>query len=171
MSLCCEYPFPPSPAMRRYLSLSKRNSSALEPVTEKEYAHDNDGASVVTGTEGNTSTAALLTPSAPLPPPNLKVKRLDYYYSRWSKSWKYKNMGEKVTPEMAPVGAHSAGNDPWQGYCFVVIRTLSRKDEEPTLQVVLKSPYLVTACKAVIQEVPGISWNADPLQVSVLRGL
>lgn len=25
-----------------------------------------------------------------LPVPNLKVKRVDNYYSRWSKSWKYR---------------------------------------------------------------------------------
>lgn len=155
--------------MRRYLSLSKRNST-LGSVSEKGY--DEDTASNVDVAEGSSSTATLLTPSAPLPPPNVKVKRLDYYYSRWSKSWKYKNMGEKVTPEMAPIGGTtSSGNDPWQGYCFVVIRTISRKEEEPTFQVVLKSPYLITACKDVIQDVPGISWTADPLQVSAAARL
>jgi len=25
-----------------------------------------------------------------LPPPNLKVKRVDNYYSRWSRNWKYR---------------------------------------------------------------------------------
>lgn len=156
--------------MRRYLSISKRNSTysaALESVNEKGHNHEDDMASSTGGADGNASTAALLTPSVPLPPPNFKVKRLDYYYSRWSKSWKYKNMGEKVTLEMAPVGGTSGTNDPWQSYCFVVIRTISRKDEDTTFQVVIKSPYLLQACKTVIQEVPGISWNADPLQASV----
>jgi hypothetical protein len=148
--------------MRRYISLSKRNSVAstvMEPVAEKTAGEHEDGA------EGQSSTT-LMTPSTSLPPPNLKVKRVDYYYSRWSKTWKYKNMGDKVTPEMVPIGGSSGGNDQWQQYCFVVVRTIPRKEEEPTFSVIIKSHYLQQACKDVIQYVPGISWNADPLTVS-----
>lgn len=156
--------------MRRVLSLSKRNSvasSVLEPVNEKAPHHEDDTATT-SGADDTASTTALMTSSVPLPPANLKVKRVDYYYSRWSKTWKYKNMGDKVTPEMAPLGGSSGGNDQWQQYCFVVIRTIPRKDEqEPVFSVVIKSPYLLQACKDVIQYVPGISWNADPLTVSI----
>lgn len=154
------------PMMRRYLNRSNRHTVGLEYVSEKAHDVGDDNASSVVG-HGSSSTTALLTPSATLPPPNLKIKRLDYYYSRWSKSWKYKNMGDKVTPEMTIIGASSSGNDPWQSYCFVVIRTLSRSDEDPVFQVVIKSSYLVEACKDVIQTIPGISWTAEPLQASV----
>ncbi|THG95113.1 hypothetical protein EW026_g6481 [Hermanssonia centrifuga] len=151
--------------MRRYLSISKRSSTAPMPsqLSEKEPGHGSESSAC--GAEDNASTTALMTPPVPLSPPNLKVKRVDYYYSRWSKSWKYKNMGDRVTPEAAPIGVTTAGNDPWQTFCFVVVRKLPRKDEEPTFQVVIKSPYLLQACKDVIQKIPGISWNAEPLQL------
>ncbi len=102
----------------------------------------------------------------PFAPPTLKIKRVDYYYSRWTKGWKYKNMGDKVTPEKVPLGSTS-NNDAWQSFCFVVVRTLSRNEEEPTFHVVVKSPYLVQAFKTVMQEIRGISWTADPLQVHI----
>ncbi|KAI0340295.1 P-loop containing nucleoside triphosphate hydrolase protein [Trametopsis cervina] len=152
--------------MRRYISLSKRNSVAstvLDPVSEKAHNQADDTGSTIGGAEDSASTAALMAPAASLPPPNLKVKRVDYYYSRWTKTWKYKNMGDKVTPEMLPIGSSSGSNDQWAQYCFVVVRTLSRKEEEPSFSVIIKSHYLVQACKDVIQELPGISWNADPI--------
>ncbi|KIP07742.1 hypothetical protein PHLGIDRAFT_117812, partial [Phlebiopsis gigantea 11061_1 CR5-6] len=157
-------------SVRRYLSL-RRASTALPTVSEKDSApaelvtrttpsiHDNE-------TEHNVSTTALLpmTTTAPLPPPNLKVKRVDHYYSKWSKAWKYRNTGDKVTPEHVPVGAATV-NDPWGEFCFVVVRTFPRdKDEaEPTFRVVIKSPYLLHACEDVIQKYPGLSWNIDPV--------
>lgn len=160
--------------MRRFLS-TRRASTALEPMSEKGNASTGTDTGTVessaqdVATERNTSTTALLPPSAPLPLPSLKVKRVDYYYSKWSKSWKYKNMGEKVTPETVPVGAVT-GNDPWQSFCFVVVRSFPRQqeDEEPTFQVIIKSPYLLQACKSIIQKIPGISWNAEPLQVNTV---
>ena len=89
--------------MQRFLSLSRRNNSVRESkLSEK--GHDNDSQSSVHGAnDDNASTAILMPPPEPLAPANLKVKRVDYYYSRWSRSWKYKNMGEKVTPEAVPV--------------------------------------------------------------------
>ena len=53
---------------------------------------------------------------------NLKVKRVDYFWSTWSKAWKYKNTGSGVVAEaMRPVG-NGSDNDPWQNFCFVVVR-------------------------------------------------
>ena len=158
--------------MRRYLSV-RRNSTALDTLSEKDTGHveaeSNPASSVKEGgTEQNASTTALLSPSAPLVPPNLKVKRVDYYYSKWSKAWKYKNMGEKVTPENVPVGT-SAANDPWASFCFVVVRTFPQQEgAEPTFQVIIKSPYLLQACKDVMKKIPGLSWNADPITVCAL---
>lgn len=126
------------------------------------------------------STAALMSPNRDaltLPSPNLKIKKVDYYWSSWSKTWKYKNTGSKVTPDSVGFGSmltspSTASNDPWQGFCFVVVRKLPGADEvpsvEPTFQVVVKSPYLVSACKRVMGYIPGISWSADPLEVRFL---
>jgi hypothetical protein len=36
---------------------------------------------------------------------------------------------------------------------------------KPTFKVVIKSGYILKACKDVIQSWPGISWNSDPLEV------
>ena len=126
--------------MRRFTSFRRANTfSGSLPDPEKSSAlADMDAGTIHSShdaaTETNVSTAALLSPSVPLPPPNLQVKRLDYYYSKWTRSWKYKNMGEKVTPEAIPIGS-SSGNDPWQSYCFVVVRKLPRDPEvEPTFE-------------------------------------
>ncbi|EKM57275.1 uncharacterized protein PHACADRAFT_183743 [Phanerochaete carnosa HHB-10118-sp] len=161
--------------MRRFLSTKRANTAPQSMFEKGDMPADTETetgtvASVQDATtERNVSTTALLSPAAPPPPPNLKVKRVDHYYSRWSKTWKYKNMGDKVTLETVPVGAATAaGNDPWQTFCFVVVRTLPRHQDEsePTFQVIIKSPYLLQACKDVMQTIPGISWNADPFQVS-----
>lgn len=150
--------------MRKYLSLSKRNSTMVPPVSEKGHDRASTGLS-----EDNASTAALMPPSTPLAPVNLKVKRVDHYYSWWSRSWKYKNMGEHVKPEKLPAGVTSStnDNDPWKSFCFVVIRSLPKKEDEgePSFKVVIKSSYLLKACKDVMQKIPGISWNVDSLQV------
>ncbi|KAM5546005.1 hypothetical protein V8D89_000131 [Ganoderma adspersum] len=120
------------------------------------------------------STAPLVSaPAAPPPPPNLKVKRVDYSWSGWSKTWKYRNTSAKVRPDDAlkTVGnGGDDGNDPWQGFCFVVVRKLpqpgeEKEKEEPTFQVVVKSPYLLIALREVIQKVPGVSWTAEPLEL------
>ena len=144
-------------------SVSRRSSTMPAASSEALTASEKDQDNVSEALSSSTSDASDAT-AVPLAAPNLKVKRVDYYYSRWSKSWKYKNMGDKVTPEKIPLGSTSS-NDAWQGFCFVVVRTLSRNDEEPTFHLVIKSPYLVQAFKAVMQEIRGISWTADPLQV------
>jgi hypothetical protein len=36
------------------------------------------------------SKVSTIVHDEPLPAPSLKVKRVDYYYSRWGKSWKYR---------------------------------------------------------------------------------
>ncbi|KAI0672088.1 P-loop containing nucleoside triphosphate hydrolase protein [Trametes maxima] len=121
------------------------------------------------------STSALVAPSSSNgnsspPVANLKVKRVDNYYSTWSKAWKYRNSGSNINPEaILTVGNGSRdGNDPWQSYCFVVVRKIPKPGDEqgePTFQVVVKSPYLLQACKDVIKKVQGVSWTAEPLEL------
>ncbi|KAJ8473066.1 hypothetical protein ONZ51_g8110 [Trametes cubensis] len=174
--------------MRRLFSLPRRNG---QPVGEKvpgfnpvpppyfPPAHKTRGRRGPTVVheeldDDELSTTALVpngsASPAPLPPVNLKVKRVDYYYSRWSKVWKYRNTGSSFNPEvLLTVGNGNPDNsDPWQSYCFVVVRKLPQSNDEssePTFNVVVKSPYLLTACKNVIQTVPSISWTAEPLEL------
>ncbi|KAE9402944.1 P-loop containing nucleoside triphosphate hydrolase protein [Gymnopus androsaceus JB14] len=94
-------------------------------------------------------------------PPSLKVKRVDHYYSRWYKAWRYKNMSSLVTVESVPLINRGDG-DPWKDYLFVIVRKLTTDGKEPTFKIVVKSEYILKACKDVIQSWPGISWNSDP---------
>jgi hypothetical protein len=76
-----------------------------------------------------------------------------------------KNSGSNVIPELRPLPAEGK-DDPWATFCFIVIRTLAQQeDKEVTFKVVIKSPYLLKACKDVIQEITGLSWNSIPLEV------
>jgi hypothetical protein len=57
-------------------------------------------------------------------------------------------------------------DDPWAGFCFVVIRNIpQQEDKDVTFKVHIKSSYLLKACKDVIQDITGLSWNAIPLEV------
>ncbi|KAJ7633647.1 hypothetical protein DFH06DRAFT_1437667 [Mycena polygramma] len=111
------------------------------------------------------SQASTVVRDEPLPPASSKIKRVDYFYSRWSKGWKYKNMNSKVTVETLPI-LGGGGNDPWKEYNFVVVRTIpEQENRQPTFKIVIKSEYLLKACKDVIQTWPGVSWHADPLEL------
>ncbi|EMD36702.1 hypothetical protein CERSUDRAFT_136948 [Gelatoporia subvermispora B] len=163
--------------MNRFLSIKSRNKSSHPPFSEKKRwpaPSDIDETSSIRSGANGSSTAALVAPPAPLPAPTLKVKRVDHYYSGWYKTWRYRNTSSKATPEANHPYAAAATNttDPWQGYCFVVVRKMPRQSEkdsnphaEPTFHLVIKSPYLRTACKTVMQHVEGISWTAEPLEI------
>ncbi|OBZ76844.1 ATPase family AAA domain-containing protein 3B [Grifola frondosa] len=161
--------------MRRILSISRpsrpQNRSEIREKNGPSPASSSWGNGTVhEDNEDNHSTSALMSSTTPAPAPNLKVKRVDYYYSNWSKSWKYRNTGSKVTPEaIRPLGGPD-NNDPWQSFCFVVVRKMPKSQDieqgaEPTFQVTIKSPYLLKACKDVIQNIPGLSWTAEPLEL------
>jgi len=77
----------------------------------------------------------------------------------------------------------SGSNDAWKDFLFVyvttsslaqilpyrhfrIIRTL-RENRDPEFKLVVKSEYILKACKDVIQTWPGISWNSDPLEVRI----
>ncbi|KAJ8089446.1 hypothetical protein PM082_014695 [Marasmius tenuissimus] len=113
------------------------------------------------GASENTATVD----EGALEPPSLKIKRVDHYYSRWSRDWKYRNTNSKVTVESSYLVGRSSGGD-WKDFNFVLVRTIPREEDgEPSFKIVLKSGYLVKACKDVIGTWPGISWNSDPLEV------
>jgi hypothetical protein len=51
---------------------------------------------------------------------------------------------------------------------FRIVRVISQiEGVEPTYKIVVKSEYILKACKDVIQSWPGISWNSDPLEVRI----
>ncbi|KIK53847.1 hypothetical protein GYMLUDRAFT_178329 [Collybiopsis luxurians FD-317 M1] len=101
-------------------------------------------------------------------PPSLKIKRVDHYYSRWYKAWKYKNTSSSITIESgSPLGR--GDNDTWKDYLFVIVRKITNNDgseiKEPTLKIVVKSEYILKACKDVVRSWPGVSWHSNPLEL------
>ncbi|KAF7986681.1 hypothetical protein HWV62_20186 [Athelia sp. TMB] len=150
-----------TPIMRRYLSIKSRPQSTID--SEKDLI-DNSDADERSTIGKNTAPVS----DAPLPPVTLKVKRVDHYYSKWSRKWKYTPTASSSLPEMraGPAVADPGKEDPWAQYCFVVVRTIPQaEDHEITYKVVVKSTYLLKACKEVIQSVPGVSWNSIPLEL------
>ncbi|KAF8202628.1 P-loop containing nucleoside triphosphate hydrolase protein [Mycena galopus ATCC 62051] len=137
---------------RRFSSLVKSPKASGSSAFE----YDND----------DESKVSTIVKDEPLPAASTKIKRLDYYYSRWSKGWKYKTMNSRVTVETLPVIGGGGGNDPWKEYSFVVVRTIPQQENrQPTFKIVIKSEYLLKACQDVIQTWPGVSWHADPLEL------
>ena len=61
--------------MRRFSSFVNPGSSSKTPTV-----YEND----------DNRSASTIIQSEPLPTPTLKVKRVDNYYSRWSKTWTYR---------------------------------------------------------------------------------
>ncbi|KDR70007.1 hypothetical protein GALMADRAFT_145052 [Galerina marginata CBS 339.88] len=115
--------------------------------------------------DDQTSNAPTVVREEPLPVASTKVKRVDYYYSRWTKSWKYRNTNSKVTVESLPI-MNGGSNDAWKEFSFVIVRTIPRQENaEPIFKLVVKSEYILKACKDVIRSWPGISWNSDPLEL------
>ncbi|KAG7090338.1 hypothetical protein E1B28_009458 [Marasmius oreades] len=54
----------------------------------------------------------------------------------------------------------------WGDFSFVLVRKIPQEEgKEPTFKIVIKSEYLLKACKDVIVSWPGVSWNSDPLEV------
>ncbi|KAJ7436913.1 hypothetical protein B0H11DRAFT_636832 [Mycena galericulata] len=101
--------------------------------------------------DDSESKVSTIVRDEPLPPASSTIKRVDYFYSRWSKGWKYKNMNSKVTVETVPI-LGGGGNDPWKDYSFVVVRTIPQQENrQPTFKIVIKSEYILKACQDVIQ--------------------
>ncbi|KAI0329767.1 P-loop containing nucleoside triphosphate hydrolase protein [Cubamyces sp. BRFM 1775] len=157
--------------MRTYFSLPRSRSGPTRPFTEKDSSESIPSANAPDNDRDTTAGQE----EATLSPPNLKIKRVDHYFSRWSEQWKYRNTGSSVVVEAVPPGpvasvanAVTPSNDPWQEFCFVVVRKLpqERKSKEsPTYKVVIKSPYLVKACTDVMKYVPGLSWTVGPIEL------
>ncbi|TFY69766.1 hypothetical protein EVJ58_g253 [Rhodofomes roseus] len=108
--------------------------------------------------------------ASPRPAPTVRVKRVDHVFNQKSGVWAYKDTKIKSTPQVLPGGKTSEGTDIWQSFCFVVVRKFLRHSEprdEPKVFVTIKSPYLQSACKSVIGEVPGLSWTIEPVELPI----
>lgn len=73
--------------MHRRLSSFVKNprpSVVIEASISEEHKDNGDEG------DSQSQTSDTEAPDATLAPPTLKVKRVDYYYSRWSKEWKYR---------------------------------------------------------------------------------
>jgi hypothetical protein len=148
--------------MRRYLPAKATSSRRLSVI---------DSEKDLLGPDDDERLTVASTIKTPLSPPSFKVKRVDHYYSRWSRKWKYQTSGSSVIPELRPLPSDGKDDDPWQEFCFVVVRTIPKSSEpsEPTFKVTVKSPYLLKVCTEVMQQISGLSWNSVPLEV--LRNL
>ncbi|EIW53206.1 P-loop containing nucleoside triphosphate hydrolase protein [Trametes versicolor FP-101664 SS1] len=155
--------------MRNYFSRSHSSRlSTANPFSEKQYHSETRPLNTSDG-HSDDGDSALVDIPAVLTPPNLKIKRVDHFWSTWSKGWKYRNTGSSVVAEaVRPVG-NGTTNDPWQNFCFVVVRKFPQQqndlEDEIKYKIVIKSPYLLKACKDVIGNVPGVSWTAEPLEL------
>ena len=161
--------------MRRYFSQPRKSIIPSKQTSEKDA--ETKPLHGVIDQESIDAESQGPTPVAQLTPPNLKIKRVDHYWSTWSKSWKYRNTGSRIIAEAVhPVG-NGTDNDPWQNFCFVVVRKIPNQrahfqleqgpTSEITFQIVIKSPYLLKACRDVVGQVPGLSWTAEPLEVPI----
>ncbi|CDO77742.1 hypothetical protein BN946_scf184993.g5 [Trametes cinnabarina] len=150
--------------MRNYFTRSRSSRlSSVTPFTEKKTSEtscrplNTDNAI----DDGDSTTERPVA----LPPPFLKVKRVDHYWSGWSRAWRYRNTGSGVALETV----RPLASDSWENFCFVVVRCFPHPrdaDKEGiACKVIIKSPYLLQICKDVIKRVPGVSWTAEPLEL------
>lgn len=51
--------------------------------------------------DNESTVSTVVRDGDPLPPLSLKVKRVDHYYSKWSKTWKY-----RVSVSTSPISKH-----------------------------------------------------------------
>ncbi|RPD62803.1 P-loop containing nucleoside triphosphate hydrolase protein [Lentinus tigrinus ALCF2SS1-6] len=127
-----------------------------------------------TGSASSSSSVAP-TPSPPttveeLPSLELGIKYVDSKYDEEKNVWDYEDTSNPdVAAELVqPVGTDTSDeNSDWSKFCFVVVRKYSRAQEKHkrtiSFEVVIKSSYLRTACRDVMQQVRGISWVSEPL--------
>ena len=101
-----------------------------------------------------------------------RVKTVDLYWNAEEKAWKHKNTTSDIPAELVQPVGRGASSDAWKEFCFVVLRRLPdpRDPHEQTIdfKVVVTSPHLLNVCRDIIGQVPGLSWNSQPVKVSML---
>lgn len=166
LSVRSRQPPPPTPPNGIKPSQSDSHADGLQtPVADNDPgASDPPNEKIQDVSAESDSTVQASSQLVPLQPAPLKIKKVDHFYSRWQKKWKYTTTGSNIIPEMRLVP--SDVKDEWQQFCFVVVREIPDDPKlSPYFRIVVKSSYLLQACKDVIGEVVGVSWNAVPLTV------
>ena len=103
----------------------------------------------------------------------MQFKTVDHCWNDRKQEWKYKDSDSDVLAELAqPVGG-GTNIDGWKDYGFVIVRKMPGPDfrtrtvdQTIKFKIVVKDSHLVKACRRVIEEVPGLSWNSEPVEVS-----
>ncbi|KAI0708424.1 P-loop containing nucleoside triphosphate hydrolase protein [Earliella scabrosa] len=99
-----------------------------------------------------------------------RVKRVDHYWNAEDQAWKHKDTTSDVPAELVqPVGS-GASSDDWEEFCFVVVRGLpdpwaAAQEQTISFKIVVKSPHLLNVCRGIIGQVPGLSWNSQPVEL------
>ncbi|TFK89400.1 P-loop containing nucleoside triphosphate hydrolase protein [Polyporus arcularius HHB13444] len=101
----------------------------------------------------------------------MQVKTVDHYWNPSDKSWKHKDTDSDVPAELVqPVGG-GASTDDWKEYGFVVVRKMpdprNRLPNDQTIKfkILVKDSHLLKACREIIGQVPGLSWNNEPVEL------
>lgn len=97
----------------------------------------------------------------------MQIKTVDHYWNAHDSAWKHRDNDSSVPAELTePIGS-GASPDDWKEYGFVVVRKLpSIFDGTIRFRIVLKAAHLITVCQTVIGEIPQLSWNSEPIEVS-----
>ncbi|KAI1786224.1 P-loop containing nucleoside triphosphate hydrolase protein [Ganoderma leucocontextum] len=102
-----------------------------------------------------------------------KIKSVDHYWNANDRAWRYEDSQSEIPAEaVQPVGSSAASSDDWKEFCFVVVREIPdpRLTLDPTIRfkIVVKSPHLHKACKDIMGNTPGLSWNSDSVELDPL---
>ncbi|KZT53091.1 P-loop containing nucleoside triphosphate hydrolase protein [Calocera cornea HHB12733] len=100
-------------------------------------------------------------PKEPEFPPGCRaeLKRVDEVYD--------KDAGEWVVRDAAPVSAEDKA-DKYREFCFTVYRKFNSDNTDSFTLIHIKSPFLKKVGKAVIGNIPGVSWNPAVIDPQIL---
>lgn len=162
---------PFSSAMYESIKLTLHNSSpaTVRPLSTMSSSTSNSSSSSSVGPTPSTPTTVEDLPSL-----ELGIKYVDSKYDEEKNVWDYEDTTNPDVPAelVQPVGTDTSDeNSDWGKFCFIVVRKHSRAQEKHkrtiSFEVVIKSSYLRTACRDVMQQVRGVSWVSEPLTVSI----
>ncbi len=123
----------------------------------------------------NTPIPSTTTTIEELPSLEMGIKYVDSKYDEDNDAWEYEETSNpNVSAELVqPIGTDTSDEDSdWSKFCFVVVRKHKREEEKHkrtiSFEIVIKSSYLLTACRDVMQQAQGISWVSEPVIVSTV---
>ncbi|KAM6497590.1 P-loop containing nucleoside triphosphate hydrolase protein [Amanita muscaria] len=107
----------------------------------------------------------------PITTPTFQVKRVDFYYSSWTKSWKYRPMASTVSSDVLHASEVTVAVPPaieqWKSYALVLVRVTPRdRNSQAMLKYIINNPHVKSVCQDVIRSWPGINWDAETLEIS-----